>query len=369
MRKLTILVDMDDTIENLTTAWIEYANRRFERSVKAEDVTTWDPSESYPGVNHEQLYGLLLEKELYESVRPLPGAVEGLKKLIADGHEVYLLTNTSYRVAKWKMEAILERYFPFIDWLHVVFAAKKQMIRADVLIDDAPHNLVGGAYERLLFTAHHNRSFDAEANGFTRVNDWNEVLARIAEIAAEDAPERRSGEVRAAYSDAPKELADSGKRTAPVIRRAEDKDIPRVTELLGQVLTIHADLRPDLFIPGTTKYTADELRAIFRDEATPVYVAADETDYTIGYVFCVIEEPAESNNMIPRRTLYIDDLCVDETARGKHVGEALYRHALSEAKRLGCYALTLNVWEGNEARRFYDAMGMKTKKTMMEQIL
>ncbi len=156
---------------------------------------------------------------------------------------------------------------------------------------------------------------------------------------------------------------------AITIRRAEEKDVPRVIALLEQVLTIHADLRPDLFIPGTTKYTADDLQRIFTDEKTPVFVAVDDADETVGYVFCEIEEPVPSNNLIPRRTLYIDDLCIDETQRGKRVGEALYHYALAEAKRRGCYSVTLNVWEGNEARFFYEKMGMTVRKTMMEQVL
>ena len=39
------------------------------------------------------------------------------------------------------------------------------------------------------------------------------------------------------------------------VRKAEEKDITRIIELLGQVLQIHADIRPDIFIPNTTKYT------------------------------------------------------------------------------------------------------------------
>ena len=154
-----------------------------------------------------------------------------------------------------------------------------------------------------------------------------------------------------------------------VIRKAEEKDIPRVIALLEQVLEIHANLRPDLFIPGTTKYTPDDLRGIFANEKTPVFVATDEADETVGYVFCEIEEPVPSNNMIPHRTLYIDDLCIDASQRGKRVGEALYRYALDEAKRLGCHSVTLNVWEGNEARFFYEKMGMTIRKTMMETVL
>ena len=107
------------------------------------------------------------------------------------------------------------------------------------------------------------------------------------------------------------------------IRKAENKDTAKVLDLLHQVLEVHADLRPDLFISGTTKYTDEELHAIFADEKTPVYVAVDENDTVLGYAFCVLEEPASSNNLRPHRTLYIDDICVDESARGQHVATSL----------------------------------------------
>ena len=154
------------------------------------------------------------------------------------------------------------------------------------------------------------------------------------------------------------------------IRKAENKDTAKVLALLHQVLEVHADLRPDLFIPGTTKYTDEELHTIFADEKTPVYVAVDENDTVLGYAFCVLEEPVPSNNLHPHRTLYIDDICVDEAARGQHVATRLYEHVKAEAERLGCYNITLNVWEGNDgARKFYEAMGMKPRKTMLEAIL
>lgn len=155
-----------------------------------------------------------------------------------------------------------------------------------------------------------------------------------------------------------------------IIRKAEEKDIPRLTELLGQVLAIHAELRPDIFIPGTTKYTHDELAAMLKEEAKPVYVAADENDVCVGYAFCQLRKQPFSNNMVPFTSLFIDDLCVDQNARGQHIGESLFAHVRQEAKRLGCYEVTLNVWEGNtSAERFYEKMGLKTKEKQLEYIL
>ncbi len=155
-----------------------------------------------------------------------------------------------------------------------------------------------------------------------------------------------------------------------MIRKAQEKDIPKILSLLSQVLEIHASIRPDIFIPGTTKYTNEELIGILQNENTPVYVAVDENDETVGYAFCVRKEQPFSNNMVPFTSLFIDDLCVDENCRGRHIGEALFRFVLQEAKRLGCYEVTLNVWEGNDsAKRFYEKMGMKTKESQLELIL
>ena len=154
------------------------------------------------------------------------------------------------------------------------------------------------------------------------------------------------------------------------IRRAGEKDIPRLIELLQQVLDIHAKIRPDIFISGTTKYTDDELLQMILDDTNPIYVAVDEKDLCMGYAFCQLKEQPFSNNMVPFTSLFIDDLCVDQSLRGQHIGESLFEFVKAEAKRLGCYEVTLNVWAGNtSAERFYEKMGMKTKERQMEYIL
>lgn len=154
------------------------------------------------------------------------------------------------------------------------------------------------------------------------------------------------------------------------IRRAEEKDVDRVVALLSQVLELHAKIRPDIFIPGTTKYTGAELVEMFQDDRRPVYVAVDDSDLVMGYAFCAFRAQPFSNNMIQFESLFIDDLCVDERARGRHIGRELFEHVRREAEKAGCYEVTLNVWEGNDAARgFYEKMGFKPKETQMEFIL
>ena len=154
------------------------------------------------------------------------------------------------------------------------------------------------------------------------------------------------------------------------IRKAEEKDIPRLLALLGQVLQIHAEIRPDIFISGTTKYTVGQLAELLKQEDKPIYVAVDEDDVCRGYAFCQLKEQPFSTNMVPFKSLFIDDLCVDRQARGQHIGESLFEYVKQQAKELGCYEVTLNVWAGNTpAEHFYEKMGMKTKERQMEYIL
>lgn len=154
------------------------------------------------------------------------------------------------------------------------------------------------------------------------------------------------------------------------IRKAEEKDIPRLLALLEQVLQIHAEIRPDIFIPGTTKYTVSELAALLPQEDKPIYVAVNEDDVCMGYAFCQRRAQPFSTNMVPFKALFIDDLCVDKQARGQHIGESLFAYVKQQAKELGCYEVTLNVWAGNTAaEHFYEKMGMQTKERQLEYIL
>lgn len=154
------------------------------------------------------------------------------------------------------------------------------------------------------------------------------------------------------------------------IRKALDKDLEGIKSLLLQVLTVHHNGRPDIFKGNTRKYTDDEIVAIIHNEKTPVLIAADENDSVMGYAFCVFQQHIDNNILTDIKTLYIDDLCVDENIRGKHIGSALYNAVLDFARENGCYNVTLNVWSCNEsAMRFYEKMGLKPQKVGMEKIL
>lgn len=150
------------------------------------------------------------------------------------------------------------------------------------------------------------------------------------------------------------------------IRNAQKIDIPQIKNLLSQVLEIHAQIRPDIFISGTTKYTTEELEKIINNKNSPIFVAIDD-DKVLGYVFCKIINQPFSTNMKNFKTLFIDDLCVDHNSRGLKIGQKLFEYVKEFAKQNNCYDITLNVWEGNDsAKKFYQKMGMFVKETQME---
>ena len=154
-----------------------------------------------------------------------------------------------------------------------------------------------------------------------------------------------------------------------IIRRAEERDIPDINALLYQVNMVHHDGRPDLFKAGGRKYTDEELVTLIHDDERPIFVY-DDGKRVVGYAFCIFQRHEHENILTDITSLYIDDLCVDEEERGKHIGTELFEHVKAFAKDSGCYNLTLNVWTLNgSAYKFYEKCGLVPQKIGMETIL
>lgn len=154
-----------------------------------------------------------------------------------------------------------------------------------------------------------------------------------------------------------------------MIRLAKVEDIPRLEQLLYQVHDVHVNIRPDLFKKDCKKYNKKELLNIISSNDKPIFVFV-EKDIIEGYAFCIITDYKNSNSLMPYKNLYIDDLCVDRLSRGKGIGTKLYQYVLDYASNIGCYNVTLNVWNGNnEALQFYKSLGMEIQKIGMEKKL
>lgn len=155
------------------------------------------------------------------------------------------------------------------------------------------------------------------------------------------------------------------------IRRAQTIDMEGINRLLCQVLTVHHNGRPDLFKGNVKKYTDQELAELIGDDSRPIFVGVEEeSQQVLGYAFCIFQQHIGDNILTDIKTLYIDDLCVEEECRGQHIGRRIYEYVLDFAREQGCYNVTLNVWSCNPtAQRFYEKCGLAPQKIGMEKIL
>lgn len=176
---MTILVDMDDVLINFLETWVDELNREYGTSVKYDDITEWNMAKFFSELSRKQLYDVLSKESFWEKTSPKDKAVEYLKKLIDDGHQIYVCTATYYTYFKEKFDKALFSHFGYLDWDNVIVAKNKQMIKADVLIDDGIHNLEGGDYIKIIMTSPHNKSYDAEKHGMIRVNNWEDIYSVI----------------------------------------------------------------------------------------------------------------------------------------------------------------------------------------------
>lgn len=179
MQNLTILVDMDDVLENLCETWVAQLNGLYQLSVSMDDIREWDMRKAFPTLSPQEIYWPLKTNALWENVKPLPGAVEYLKRLIDDGHRVVVVTASGAEAVPIKLQKVLFKYFPYLTMKDVVVAEQKGLIIGDVMIDDAPHNLRDFTGKKILFNQPHNRSFNAADSEMQRVDGWGEIYEII----------------------------------------------------------------------------------------------------------------------------------------------------------------------------------------------
>ncbi len=153
------------------------------------------------------------------------------------------------------------------------------------------------------------------------------------------------------------------------IRFAQTEDVPGIIALLKQVGQVHHQGRPDIFRAGAQKYGPSQVIAMLDKPGTVIFVAVQEEE-VLGYCFCFVKTYEKDPVITDHTELYIDDLCVDETKRGMHIGKQLFDEACRYARQRGCHSVTLNVWSCNPgAMEFYRRCGMLPQKIGMELML
>lgn len=177
--KLTVLVDLDDVLGGLGEAWVKALNKKHGTSVKRSDVVDWEIEKFFPDISTDEVYAPLFTKKFWESVKPVEGAVKYLKKIIKDGHKVYVVTASHPDTIPLKLNHMLFKHFPYLSYKDVIVAHDKHMIKGDILIDDAPHNFSQTGLIYILMTAPHNKKYKDEREDVVRVHSWEEAYGMV----------------------------------------------------------------------------------------------------------------------------------------------------------------------------------------------
>ena len=182
MNKLTVLIDLDDVLWDLVTPWVDAINFKYGTNVAPNTITEWDITSFFPWLTSDQVYSPLYQIGFWETIQTDKYSHGFINVLQEDGHDVKVVTASFFENIDEKMKRMFHLY-PMLSRDDVIITTDKKIVRGDVLIDDAPHNLEGGDFHKILLTKLHNIKYDAEKNGIVRVQNLLEAYREICEYA------------------------------------------------------------------------------------------------------------------------------------------------------------------------------------------
>lgn len=179
---MIIAVDIDNTINNLQEAVIKLFNEQHGTNYTLTDFNDYDIENVLPvkeAVAMKEMYG---DNDIYDYVKPLTGAKEGLQKLISDGDQVYLVTaaipKNYYQKVEW-----IHHFFPFVDDAHIVSMKHKGLFNCDIMIEDNIKNLIASTlYHRICVDYPWNRNVHDYVYDIHRCANWNEIVKAVKKI-------------------------------------------------------------------------------------------------------------------------------------------------------------------------------------------
>lgn len=172
MANITIAIDVDDTVSELVTNWLRIYNKDFNDNLTKEDITDWNISQFVKPEAKNIIYSYVHKPRVFRTAKPIKNALEIINKLREKAQRIIYVTANDGAGAK--VPWLLKYGFMHTSEDFVV-AYDKSLIRADILIDDKPENVMSFQGWGVLMTQPWNQSVDYEG----RVIDWKDLEAKI----------------------------------------------------------------------------------------------------------------------------------------------------------------------------------------------
>ena len=168
-----VAIDVDNTIANLYAEWLNRYNKDYNDTLTPEALVEWDLSVALKPECGDKIFSYLLQPDLYEHVKPMERAADGVNEIRRAGHKVVFLTSCVPGTEKAKIEWLITHgfmsYNKFGNYKEFISAHDKSLIVTDVLIDDRSRNLSTFKGEAICFDQPHNRYYDCR-----RMMNWSE---------------------------------------------------------------------------------------------------------------------------------------------------------------------------------------------------
>ena len=183
---MIIICDVDNILNNLMEKTLKLYNARMDKNIQMSDIVAYSFAECLSIEDADAITELFKEKELWDSLTPLPASQKGLRRLVNQGHRVYLATATHPINFPWKVEWIT-KYFPYIPMENIMRVTDKSLLKADILIDDCLDHLTANICERVCLDYPWNRSESKDyAYDIKRAHTWNDIVNIINDIERKD---------------------------------------------------------------------------------------------------------------------------------------------------------------------------------------
>lgn len=183
---MIIVSDIDGVLNDLMPKVLELYNSRTDKNISIFDITAYGFAECLPKEDADGITELFKERELWDSLSPLPDAQMRLKELINEGHQIYLATAIDPINFEWKCQWVA-KYFPFIPEENIIRIMDKSLLKTDIMIDDCFDNLIGNICDRIILDYPYNRNGAKDfAYDIHRANNWSEIVDIIHNIERRD---------------------------------------------------------------------------------------------------------------------------------------------------------------------------------------
>lgn len=163
-----IIVDMDGVLADVYSRFYELHEQKTGKRIRENDIAGLLEAEAFP----DQL-SWVRSPGFFRTVPVMPGSQESLKRINEQYDVIVVSLATEFPTSLIDKQLWLNDHFPFISWKQIVFCGNKNIIRADIMIDDHPKNLDFFEGETYMFTQPHNSLIKDSRH--KRVNSWGEI--------------------------------------------------------------------------------------------------------------------------------------------------------------------------------------------------